>query len=243
MTFTVKSDTCIKVYIKEIRLDISQLKLIMKVGIPAALQMAITSFSNIFVQSYINHFGVDCMGGWTTYTKLDQFMFLPMQSVSLAATTFMGQNLGIGNVERAKKGVRVASIMSLTCTAVIMLPLVVFAPFFGEIFNSKPEVVEYGTLLLRWISPFYLLCCFNQIYAGALRGAGNSRAPMIIMLSSFVAFRQVYLFVMARVWNEIIPIAMSYPAGWLLCSTLTAIYYHSVKLGKNRLVEDKEAEG
>ena len=100
-------------------------------------------------------------------------------------------------------------------------------------------IPQIGTMLLHWLSPFYVLCCFNQIYSGALRGAGNSRAPMIIMLTSFVAFRQVYLFIMSRLWNEIIPIAMSYPAGWLLCSTLTAIYYHSVKLGKNRLVEDE----
>jgi hypothetical protein len=60
---------------------------------------------------------------------------------------------------------------------------------------------------------------------------------MMIMLSSFVVFRQVYLFVMSRVWNEIIPIAMGYPAGWLLCSTLTTIYFHRAQLGKTRLVE------
>ena len=61
---------------------------------------------------------------------------------------------------------------------------------------------------------------------------------MVIMLTSFVAFRQVYLFAMSRICNEIIPIAMSYPAGWLLCSTLTLLYYRKVQLGKSRLVED-----
>lgn len=231
------SETCIKIYLKEIRISLDQLKLIMKVGIPAALQMAVTAFSNVFVQSYINHFGVDCMSGWTTYTKLDQFMFLPMQSVSLAATTFMGQNLGIGNIERAKKGVRVASVMSLMCTAAIMIPLVVFAPFFGSIFNGKPEVIEYSTLLLRWMSPFYLLCCFNQVYSAALRGAGNSKVPMIIMIGSFVVFRQIYLFVMANfISNEIIPIAMGYPAGWAVCSAATLIYYKKTDLMKTKLV-------
>jgi Na+-driven multidrug efflux pump len=98
--------------------------------------------------------------------------------------------------------------------------------------------VEYGSLLLRWISPFYVLCCFNQVYAGALRGAGNARASMIIMLCSFVLFRQAYLFVMARICNEIIPIAMSYPAGWLLCTVLTSVYYHKVQLSKTRLVDE-----
>jgi Na+-driven multidrug efflux pump len=70
----------------------------------------------------------------------------------------------------------------------------------------------------------------------ALRGAGNSRAPMIITLCSFVGFRQLYLFLMSNICNEILPIAMGYPAGWLLCSTITAIYYHKVQLGKTRLV-------
>jgi len=106
-------------------------------------------------------------------------------------------------------------------------------------FNSKPEVIAYGAMLLRYMSPFYVLCCFNQIFSGALRGAGNTKAPMLIMLGSFVVFRQVYLFVMSQIWNEIIPIAMSYPAGWLLCSSITAIYFHKVKLGKTRIVEDK----
>ena len=93
-------------------------------------------------------------------------------------------------------------------------------------------------MLLRLLTPFYVLCCFNQIYAGALRGAGDSKAPMAIMLISFVAFRQAYLFVMSRILNEIVPIALGYPAGWLLCSTLSAIYYHRASLSKNRLVED-----
>ena len=129
-------------------------------------------------------------------------------------------------------------LLSLSATFILLIPVMIFAPGIVAFFNDKPEVISYGTLLLRWISPFYLLCCFNQIYSGALRGAGNSKAPMLIMLSSFVLFRQVYLFAMSRICNEIIPIAMSYPAGWLLCSTLTMLYYHKVNLGKNRLVED-----
>ena len=209
----------------------------MKIGIPAALQMAITSFSNVFVQSYINYFGQNIMAGWTTYAKLDQFMFLPMQSISLAATTFMGQNLGIGNVERAKKGVRMASAMSLICTAVIMLILVAFAPYAAAFFNDKPEVIEYSTLLIRWISPFYLLCCFNQVYSAALRGAGNSKVPMLIMILSFVVFRQIYLYIMANfIANEIIPIALGYPAGWAVCSLATMIYYKRTDLLKTKIV-------
>lgn len=236
----MRTETCIKLRLRDLKIHFAMLGKIFRVGIPAAIQMAITAFSNIFVQSYINYFGDNCMSGWTAYAKIDQLLFLPMQSIALASTTFVGQNLGCNQVERAKKGVSQALLIAMASTLVLMIPVIAFASPLVAFFNSKEEVVEIGTVLLHWLTPFYVLCCFNQIYSGALRGAGNTRAPMIIMLSSFVAFRQVYLFIMARVWNEIIPIAMSYPAGWLLCSTLTAIYYHSVQLGKNRLVEDHE---
>ena len=234
----LRTDECIKVRLKSLGIHFDMLKKIFRVGIPAAIQMAITSFSNIFVQSYINFFGDNCMSGWTTYAKVDQLLFLPMQSIALASTTFVGQNLGSNQVERAKKGVTRALLLAVTSTLILMVPVLIFAPQIVAFFNSKPEVVEYGSMLLRWMTPFYVLCCFDQIYSGALRGAGNSKAPMIIMLSSFVVFRQIYLFIMSRICNEILPIAMSYPAGWLLCSTLTLIYYHKVQLGKTRLVED-----
>ncbi len=237
MITLIRSDSCVKFSFREMGISAEQIKLIMKVGIPAALQMAVTAFSNVFVQSYINHFGQDIMSGWTTYAKLDQFMFLPMQSISLAASTFMGQNLGIGDVDRAKKGVRLSSAISLLCTALIMLPLVIFAPVFAAFFNDKPEVIDASTTLIRWISPFYLICSFNQIYSAALRGAGNSKIPMIIMIGSFVVFRQCYLFITANfICNEIIPIAMGYPAGWAVCSLATLIYYKKTDLTKTKLV-------
>lgn len=87
--------------------------------------MAVTAFSNVFVQSYINSFGEDCMGGWTAYVKIDQFLFLPMQSISLAVTTFVGQNLGINQVARAKKGIRAGMLMAVACTALLMVPVLI----------------------------------------------------------------------------------------------------------------------
>ncbi len=234
----IRTTECVKFQPKHLRLHWDILKKIVKVGIPAAIQMAITSFSNIFVQSYINFFGDNCMSAWTTYAKIDAVLFLPMQSIALASTTFVGQNLGSNQVERAKKGVRASLLMALTATALLLIPIISFAESLVAFFNEKPEVITYGSMLLRCVSPFYLFSCFTQIYSGALRGSGNSKAPMVIMLSSYVAFRQAYLFVMSRICNQILPIALSYPAGWILCATLTTIYYHRAKLGSTRLVED-----
>lgn len=235
----MRYDGCIRVVLRDLKMHRDMLRSIISVGIPAALQMAVTAFSNVFVQGYINHFGADCMSGWTAYTKLDQLMILPVQSLSMASTTFVGQNLGVGDVPRAKGGVRRALGLSVAVTAGLLIPVLVFAPQLTAFFNSKAEVVAYGTLLLRLLSPFYLLFCFNQIYSGALRGAGNSRVPMVIMLGSFVVFRQIYLYVVANfVANEIVPIAMSYPAGWFVCSVATLIYYTHCKFDSHRIVTD-----
>ena len=91
-------------------------------------------------------------------------------------------------------------------------------------------------MFLRHMIPFFVVCCPNQIYAAALRGAGNSKAPMYIMLISFVGFRQLYLFVMSNyISNTIIPLALGYPAGWALCSVVLMIYYHRSHLGVTSL--------
>ncbi len=237
----LRSDSCIRVSLRALRIHFDMLQKIIRVGIPAALQMAVTSFSNVFVQSYINYFGADCMSGWTAYGKIDTLLMLPMQSLALASTTFVGQNLGLGKVDRAKRGVRIALALSLVTAVILMIPVMVFAPSLVAFFNEKTTVVEYGTMFLRYISPFYILCCFNQIYSGALRGAGNTRAPMVIMLASFVVFRQIYLFVLTHfIANTILPVSMGYPAGWLVCSLLTYLYYRRADLTKSRIVETAE---
>ena len=237
----LRTESCIRLRLRSLRLHWHILKKIIFIGIPAAIQMAITSFSNVFVQSYINHFGADCMSGWTAYSKIDQLLFLPMQTLGLAATTFVGQNLGSGQVDRAKKGVRTAVCLALGVTLVLIAGVIYpFASSLVTFFNQKPEVVEYGTLFLHWISPFYLLCCFNQVYGASLRGAGHSRQTMVIMLGSFVVFRQIYLFIMANyISNTVLPIAMSYPAGWFLCSGFTLLYYRRADLSKNVVVDER----
>lgn len=207
------------------------LRKIFRVGIPAALQLAVTSFSNVFVQSYINYFGPNFMSGWTAYSKINQIVLLPMQSISLAITTFVGQNLGAGQTERARKSVGVAFGLSVGASAILLLPILLFAPALVGFFNPNKEVITFGALLLRMLCPFFLVYCIHDTLGGALRGAGNGQVPMVITLGCFVFFRQIYLYVMANfICNEVIPIAMSFPTGWVLSSTLVLIYFMRTKL-------------
>lgn len=192
--------------------------------------MAVTSFSNVFVQSYINRFGSDCMAGWTSYTKVDQFVILPMQSLSMSATTFVGQNLGAKDEKRADRGMSTALALSLVVTVLLTVFINVAATPLILLFTKDENVLAFGRTFLRFMSPFYVCCCFNQIHAGALRGAGDANGPMVIMLSCFVVFRQIYLAVTSYLFGSIYPVAFAYPAGWMLCSLLMFFYYrHSRK--------------
>ena len=234
----LRTDTCIKLEFKSLRIYKDLLQKIIKIGLPTAIRLGVTAFSNVFVQSYINYFGKAVMGGWTAYSKIDQLILIPFQSLSVASTTFVGQNLGKGDVKRARKGVSASIAVTVGITVALMLPVIIFAPTFVSFFNKEPEIVEYGSLFLHFITPFYLCSCISHIHGGALSGAGNSTAPMIIMIGSFVGFRQLYLFIMANfISNTVLPIAMAYPVGWIMCSLVMYIYYKTAKLEKSRVVK------
>ena len=215
---------------KDLRIDKRTTLSILRIGFPAGLQMAITAFSNVFVQSYINQFGSSCMAGWTTYGKLDKFCLLPIQSLGLSITTFVGQNLGAKKMERARKGTAYAVILSIGAALVLMMPVMATAPMLATLFTNDPEVIAYGVRFIRLMMPFYVAISFNQILGNALRGAGNSVVPMILMMSSFIVFRQIYLFAISHIYNTITSVALGYPFGWILCSVLLLIYYMKVGL-------------
>lgn len=217
---------------RDIRLDVPMFKRILSIGLPSAVQQGITAFSNVFVQGYINFFGSACMAGWSSYNKLDVFILIPMQAISLASTTFVGQNYGAKKYSRARKGVTQALGMSIVITAVLAVVVILCSRTLIQLFTNDPEVAAFGVRFIALISPFYVACCFNQIYAGALRGVGNAKIPMLIMLFSFVLFRQGYLLVAKLLGNSLTAISLAYPMGWVMCSILLAIFYRRSALYK-----------
>jgi putative MATE family efflux protein len=220
---------------RRIRIHRFMLGRIVQIGLPSAVQMAVTSFSNIFVQSYINAFGSAAMAGWSSYAKIDKVLILPIQSVSLASTTFTGQNLGADDLVRVRKGPKVGVGICFVVAALIAAPTIVFADRLVGLFSSDAQVVAMGTFFVRLALPFYFALCVNQVYMGFLRGIGNTRAPMVFMMFCFIVARQAYLFVVSRVTTDITWTALGYPFGWILCTLCILVYIRTVDLKKYRL--------
>ena len=210
----------------DLKIDRGILGEIFAVGLPAGIQSIITAFSNVFVQSYINFFGSSCMAGWSCYNKLDQFVMLPMQSMAMAATTFVSQNIGAGRERRADKGTVITVSMSVGVTAVIVALLCLFAAPAVRMFSPDESVIEYGVLFIRANCFFLLFNCVNHVLAGALRGRGDSKGQMIIMVLAFVGIRQVYLYVVTHfVANTPFLVGFGYPVGWTTCCVIELTYF------------------
>ena len=211
---------------REMCFDGPILRSIFAVGMPTALQSVLTAFSNVFVQGYINVFGSDVMAGWSSYNKLDQFVMLPVQSMSMAATTFVSQNTGAGNDRRSDRGTVVSLLMTSTITGVVVALLLIFAPAAVRLFSPDAAVIDWGARFVRTNGIFMLTLCIDHVLAGALRGRGDSRGPMIIMLATFVAVRQTYLFFITRyVSNTPRVVGFGYPVGWMACCVTELVYY------------------
>lgn len=210
---------------KELHIDFPILKKIFSIGMPTALQAVITSFSNIFVQGYINAFGSDVMAGWSCYDKLDHFIFLPMQSMSVASTTFVSQNAGAGNERRSRRGTFLAILITCLVIGVTAVVLTFFAPAAVRMFSPDEAVIRYGAMFIRTNAFFLIFNGIAQVLAGALRGRGDSRGPMVIMLFNFVVVRQIYLYWVTHfVANTPRLVGFGYPVGWVLCCVMELIY-------------------
>lgn len=234
----MRADGAYRLRLKLIRIHTETLKRIVALGLPSSLQSAVTSFSNVFVQAYINSLNTVGTAGWTAYGRLDAFLVVPLQAISMASTTVVAQNWGAGFKKRARDGANKAILLSVTTTAVLSVIMMAFAEPLVKIFVKAEEtdVIEYGVYFIHVITPFYVLMCFNQIYSGALRGIGISVPPTVVMLASFVVFRQIYLYIFSRLLFPAsrLVIALAYPMGWLLCSILMIVLFFRSDLGKAR---------
>lgn len=238
----MRQESDYKLKLSEVRFEKGSFKQILLLGIPTAFQLSITSFSNVFVQGYVNYFGSSVMAGWTSYLKVDQFLVLPVSSMSLALTTFAGQNFGAGKIRRMKQGTWTAFFMAEAITLTMTVTGMIFAPELVKLFNSDAEVVSYGTRIIRMMFPFYAVFVgAYSMFNGTVRGSGQMRMPMLSTLLGLVVSRQIYLFIISRVSNTLDHILIGYPLGWAVVMILSALYYFFGNWDHHRIVKKKRS--
>jgi len=211
--------------IHKIGIRINMLKEIIHIGLPSGLQNSVISFANVVVQSHVNGFGAMAMAGCGAFSKIEGFGFLPISSFMMALTTFVGQNLGGGEYERAKKGVRFGVMTAVILAETIGLVIFLLAPSLIGAFDSTPEVVRIGTEKARTSSLFFFLLAYSHSLASVLRGAGKTVVSMLVMLCCWCVIRVGFLMITIPLTHSIQMLYWVYPLTWGLSSIAFTIYY------------------
>ena len=234
----VKSDY--KLYIKDLKINKETAVKIIKIGLPTAIQNMVISFSNVLVQSSVNAYGATAMAGYAAYLKIDGFNILPVLSISMAVTTFTGQNVGANRLDRVKKGMYSSLIMVLVYTVFIGAVLLIFSHQVLGLFTHSAQVIMYGQLAMKYFCPYYFLLGILNVFAGTVRGAGKGIPPMIILLFSMCIFRILWIKIALPFYSSIDGVFILYPISWLVGANLMILYTKFGKWLPHKQMEKKE---
>ena len=217
--------TSYQLRLRRLRMDMPMLREIIRYGLPSGVQNSIIAFANVIVQTNINSFGQDTVAGCGTYAKLEGFAFLPITCFTMALTTFVSQNLGARQYDRAKKGTRFGIVACVIMAELIGVALIVFAKPLMELFTDNAEAVKIGIRQAQVESLFYCMLSFSHCIAAIMRGAGKPMVPMFVMLGTWCAVRVAYISILVPIVQKSWVIFSAYPLTWTLSSIIFLVFY------------------
>lgn len=219
----------LKLSLKNLRIHPKKLKRIIKIGLPAGMQGAIFSISNVLIQSSVSSFGSIAMAGNTASSNIEGFVYTAMNAVYQTNLSFTSQNLG------GRKYSRINKIMyiCLGVVTVVGLSLGLTAVLGGRmllgIYSSDPEVLRYGMLRLGIICTTYFLCGIMDCMVGSLRGLGYSIIPMFVSLTGACGFRVLWVFTVFAAYHSLDVLYLSYPVSWAITAAAHMITFRKIR--------------
>ena len=227
--YLMREEEAYKLHLSRLSVHKDSALKILKVGVPAGIQSLVIEFSNVLIQYQINGFNVDAIAAFAVYFQAELPIYYPIAAFGQAATTFSGQNLGAGNLKRMKQGTRVCIAMGIAVTLVTISLVVGLERQIFWLFNKDEAVIAYGIQVVNYSFPFYWLYVIHEVLASAMRGAGRSAAPMLIIMGNLCILRSILLFIIMAFCHDVRGVAVLYPITWFLTAVSMTLYY---KFGK-----------
>lgn len=225
----MKMDGPLKLYLKKLRIDKRKTLQIMKIGLPAGMQGAIFSISNVLIQSSVNSFGAIAMAGNTASANIEGFVYTSMNAIYQTNLSFTSQNIGGGKFTRVS---RILMICLGTVTVVGMalgLGAVIGGTDLLKIYSSDPEVISYGMLRMSIICTTYFICGWMDTLVGSLRGMGYSVLPMIVSLTGACGLRVIWIFTIFAHYHTLFSLYISYPISWLITAAAHLVCFYRIQ--------------
>ncbi|SCJ92318.1 Staphylococcal virulence regulator protein A [uncultured Eubacterium sp.] len=229
LRFMRRSKESYKIRLRDVRFYDNLLGKIVKIGLPTGVQNIVISLSNVVVQSGVNSFGATVMASYAAFNKIDGFILLPILSMSMAATTFAGQNYGAREFDRVHKGMKVSIGMGAIYAVVAGALMLIFAPYIIRIFTSEQSVIDYGIYMMKYMYPFYWIIAIFHIATGTIRGVGKTLQAMIMSICSLCAVRILWIWGSFQFAHKLYLLLLGYPITWVIGAIMMLIY---IKKGK-----------
>ena len=210
------------------------LKRILMIGIPAGIQGAIFSVSNVFIQSGINTFGEDAIAGSSLALNFEYFTYDIGSAFAQAAVTFTSQNFGAGNLKRCKKIFWLCLIFGVGFTEILSIIFMIWDDFFVSIYTISDAVAVYGLIRMHHVCSMEGLTATYEVESAALRGMGKSLEPSVITILGTVVFRMIWMATVFK-WIPTYDMLMNvYISSWVFTGGLIFIVYvmHMRKMEK-----------
>ena len=202
----------------EFRFDKTLFRSILRLGIPSSLQTGLSSIGMLAVQRLINSYGSVCIASYTAANKMEMICNLPVTSVSQGLSLFVGQNIGAGKTDRAKKGMWLSMSFSAVIGILLSIAIYTFGPNLMKLFvnDGDIEVINIGAQFMRIWAPLVVAHGISQIVVSFLRGSGDSIWAMICMISDLIGRTiMAYIFALAAGMG-FLGIAYAIPCGWII---------------------------
>ena len=209
----------------KIRINGKMMKRELMLGLPGGVQSAMYCISGLITTAALNSFGETAVASWTAYSKFDALFWMISGAMGVTITTFVGQNFGAGQFDRIKKGVRMMNWAYVFVAVFSSILFIVFREPLFRIFVESQEAVQIGSRMLLLITPFYILNLHIENYSGALRGVGDTVAPMMISIFGVCIFRILYLNIFMPIYQSLDVLCIMYPISWALTNAMYLIYY------------------
>ncbi len=228
MRTVLKSDA-VHINLKKLRFHASELKEILFIGVPAGLQSAMYSFANVVIMATVNGFGADATTGIAIANQFDGIMYQIIYAPSLATTPYVSQNIGAGNIDRVKKTIIRATLITVAFGATFGALTAIFSAQLSSIMSSTPAVIKYSQQKMVIVSSTYFICGINEILGGVLRGMGKPILPAISTLVFMCAFRFLWVYLVFPLCPNLTFLYLVWPIGWILCIiTLLSAYFPAI---------------
>lgn len=219
----MQSEGIYRLNLHELKLHRKKLVRIVQIGLPAGLQGAVFSLSNVLIQSSVNSFGSVAMAGNTAAGNIEGFVYTSMNAIYQTALSFTSQNVGGGRQDRIPKIIFQCMAIVIVIGAVMGNLAYQCGPFLLGIYSSDPEVIQFGMSRMQIICQWYFLCGIMDVAVGILRGLGYSVIPMLVSLTGACGLRVLWIFTVFAWKHSLFVLYLSYPITWIVTFTVHLI--------------------